>query len=364
MTLMNIVQKRAGPEECAPSMIAVGDIQFGPDFSGVPESDVTRLVRGGDIRIGTLETAVTDRNLESDKMIQVKMSPRVARFLKDFHFNLLTLANNHTCDFGTEGLLDTMDTMVELGIRYVGVGRTIREARHPVDFKIQGKRLSFISFSSVYGPGARATASKPGLSYLRVTSHWVINALLQFEQPGSLPAVVTHSVREDLDAIKTEVERAAKQSDLVIAMPHWGVAYRYEVADYERETAHELIDAGADYVVASHPHVFHAVERYKGGLIFYSLGNFLFQFEAEETKTRQRPALWKHWSRYALIAEIPLSEHNQGEVVIRPIVLDGRGIPSVAKGADAASILTDLERLSKVESTKVDVDLSEGIVRV
>jgi poly-gamma-glutamate capsule biosynthesis protein CapA/YwtB (metallophosphatase superfamily) len=337
-------------------MVAAGDLQFNTSIAGLDKNEPIALFKSGSIRIANLEMCLTGIDHRADKPIQLRTDPSLSPILEELGCQVLSFANNHALDFGEGGFLDTLDRLKELGLTVLGAGRNLPEARAPKTVSVGKISVSMLAFSSTYGPGSRAGASKPGISYVRVDSQWGINAALQSEQPGSPPSISTSAVGDDLDAIIAVVAEAAKESDLVVVVPHWGVAYRYDLTDYQRQVAHELVDAGADFIFGGHPHIFQAVERYRSGVIFYSLGNFLFQFTADETITKHRPSLWKHWSRHGLMIEVQLIHGEADEATIYPLQLDDRGVPAMARGRQAEYILETLSLLSELEGTHLRVD--------
>jgi poly-gamma-glutamate synthesis protein (capsule biosynthesis protein) len=96
------------------------------------------------------------------------------------------------------------------------------------------------------------------------------------EQPGTPARIITIPNSEEQAAMEEDIRKAKSRADIVIAYFHWGVHFDYPLAMYQPTLGHTAIDAGADVVIGSHPHVLQAIEVYKGRVIFYSLGNFAF----------------------------------------------------------------------------------------
>jgi poly-gamma-glutamate synthesis protein (capsule biosynthesis protein) len=121
--------------------------------------------------------------------------------------------------------------------------------------------------------------------------------MVEIEQPGSRPEVLTFADRDDLANLVDDVRKAKEIADIVIVTPHWGVHFApAEVADYETEVAKAAIDAGADAVFGHHQHILKGVEVYKGKPIFHGLGNFAMDvYIAEHTAS---PAFHEMRSRY------------------------------------------------------------------
>jgi len=117
---------------------------------------------------------------------------------------------------------------------------------------------------------------------VRVRQSVAIDPALQQEQPGGAPFMHTEAHDADVEAACDTVRSVRKHARLVVVALHWGIPHGFAarsygiLAEYQRPLAHALVDAGADIVVGHHPHVVHPVERYRNGLIAYSLGNYVF----------------------------------------------------------------------------------------
>ena len=183
------------------------------------------------------------------KAFTFRSSPSHVSYLKDLGVDIVGLANNHSFDYGEVSLLDTLDTLQNAGIPYVGAGRNIEEAASPVYLETNGFTIAYVAASCaeqyVYTP--EATETSPGI-------------LLCIDDTRFLEAIRT----------------AAEHADYVIALPHWGTEHSTWLQDKQRDSARAYIDAGADAVIGAHPHILQGIEYYNGKPILYSLGNFWF----------------------------------------------------------------------------------------
>ena len=167
---------------------------------------------------------------------------------KEMGIDLVTLANNHALDFGTDALVDTLDTLDQAGILHVGAGRNLDEAKEPVIAELKGMKIGFIGASRVIPETSwNATSTKPGM-------------LVTYD-----PALTVQ-----------EIEKLDEVCDYVVVYVHWGIERAEHPEEYQRTMGRQYIDAGADLVVGSHPHVLQGIEYYEGKPIVYSLGNFVF----------------------------------------------------------------------------------------
>ena len=195
------------------------------------------------------EFPFTDRGEKvADKQFNFRVSPKWVSALKEMDVDLVTLANNHILDYGQQGLLDSCDTLNEAGIAYVGGGRDLDEAKKLVTMEAGGRTIGFLGTSRVYMDGSWAAgAGHPGV----------------------------FSTYDPSLAIE-EIKKAREQCDYLVIYVHWGIERNTEPESYQRSMGQAYIDAGADLVVGSHPHVLQPVEAYKDKTIAYSLGNFVF----------------------------------------------------------------------------------------
>jgi poly-gamma-glutamate capsule biosynthesis protein CapA/YwtB (metallophosphatase superfamily) len=237
---------------------AVGDLMFARDVATLMEQEgvaypfarVLPLFEGADLLIGNLEGAFTDRGVAQEKTYTFRAPPALAPVLSEAGFDAVSLANNHSYDFGEVGLLDTLDALDGVGVASFGAGRDATEAYEARLLEVRGTRIALLGFNDRGG-------SQPA-------------------GPG-VPGVATPSAE-----MVAAVEAAGAAADHVIVMFHWGSEYTQEVTARQRELAHAAIDAGAEVVLGSHPHVLQRVERYRGGVIAYSLGNFVFDLDAAD----------------------------------------------------------------------------------
>lgn len=212
-----------------------------------PFVSIRSILAGSHITIGNLEAPITERGAEfSGKRFRFRTRPEAARALKDAGFSILTLANNHIMDFGPEGLEDTLSYLDSNAIAYCGAGKTLLSARAPRIVNVQGAKVAFLSYSLTYPveffAGRSSCGTAPGYASLYVN----------------------------------DIRQARKKADYVVVSFHWGHELSSKPERYQVAAARGAIDAGADLVLGHHPHVLQGIERYRQGLIFYSLGNLVF----------------------------------------------------------------------------------------
>jgi poly-gamma-glutamate synthesis protein (capsule biosynthesis protein) len=179
----------------------------------------------------------------------------MAQGLQFAGFDVITVATNHIKDCGDEGyrcndqsFFDTLDAITSLGIKPVGGGRNLSEARQPVILEKQGIRFAFLGIDQI-NSRVWATENTPGVAPIS---------------------------EEYLVQVKADIKSAKAAADVVIVLPQWGTEYASIPDPYQRQWAQEFINAGAALVVGNHPHIIQPVESFDNGLAFYALGNFVF----------------------------------------------------------------------------------------
>ncbi|WP_244863568.1 CapA family protein [Paenibacillus cisolokensis] len=228
-----------------------------------PYRDALPYLTEPDLTAGNLENPITKRGTPAeDKQYVFKGRPESLDALKEAGFDVVSVANNHTLDQGVVGLLDTIDYLDEAGIRHMGGGRNEEEAYRPAVLEAQGVKVAYLGFSRVL-PVVEWKATK--------------------EREGLAEA---YDSTRALEAIR----KAKEDADLIVVMVHWGRERVDHPVEHQKVLAKQFIDAGADLVIGSHPHVLQGFERYKGKWIAYSLGNFIFNMTAT-LKTRDTGVL-------------------------------------------------------------------------
>jgi len=256
------------------TILGLGDM--GPYFE--PVSDYLRSVGpilvAADLRVAQCERVYTElgqRQLTGSPT--TRLAPARASVFRDCHIDVASLAGNQIMDFGDDAMLDTKARLERSGIRVVGVGRNVAEARMPAIVECDGRRIAVLGYCSVLKKGYDATEHRAGVAPLRVRTFY--EPMWDWE-PGS-PAIV-HSVpyEEDLDALREDIARARRDADTVVLMIHWGVHYIPRViASYQPTIARAALAAGADVIFGHHAHVPKAIAIHFGKVCFYSLGNFI-----------------------------------------------------------------------------------------
>jgi len=233
------------------TFLFVGDLMLGRGVSEEVEANgnsylfqnIKYLSRGVDEIVGNLEGPIIASASEiPHQSLNFGFPPEVLNWLKDFNFTALSLANNHIADRGLDGFNQTQKYLAEKNIKALGAFN-----------KCDSSALT------------------------KIRDHFYILAInLTFPNKNQC-------LKEAVSAIQSFKKESPQ--DIVIVMPHWGEEYQMKSSSFQKQAAHQLIDAGADLIIGSHPHVIQEIEDYNGRLIFYSLGNFVFdQYFSSETQ--------------------------------------------------------------------------------
>ena len=208
-----------------------------------------------DITMVNLENPLTTRGAPVPKQFNFRALPEYVNVLQDGGIDIVTLANNHIYDYSDEGLFDTIAFLDSSGIKHVGAGKNITEAREPVIFNVKGITIGFLGY---YGMGRHSDSHPAGK-----------------EKAGTALRSLKY-IKEDVQILKDSV-------DLVVVNFHWGEEKENYPGKSQIQFAHKVIDYGADLIIGHHPHVLQGVERYKDRIIAYSLGNFIFGGNSRKT---------------------------------------------------------------------------------
>jgi poly-gamma-glutamate capsule biosynthesis protein CapA/YwtB (metallophosphatase superfamily) len=244
---------------------AVGDITFGEQVgpalseygAAYPWRYVASTLRRADITVGNLETAVSERGTASVKEYTFRGPPAA---LKPVHtragFDVLTLANNHSADFGKEALLDTVNAVHAAGMLSIGAGATSFRARRPAIVVEGGLRVAFLGYSDVNPLGFSATDTSPG------------------------------TAKADVGAIDADVRSARRRADVVVCFFHWGTELHADPDERQGLLADACLRSGASVVLGAHPHVFGPISRpTPRTLVAWTLGNFVFPSSGATART-------------------------------------------------------------------------------
>lgn len=284
-------------------------------IDGVLSPELLRELRDADLTVINNEFPFSTRGTQApDKQYTFRVDPKYVSVLTDMGVDIATLANNHVLDFGPDALQDTFDTLDAAGINYMGAGNDPTRAEALVTREAGGKTFGFLAASRVIP---------------------VVSWDVQNSSPG---VFTTYDPTRLVSAIK-----AAKDScDYLTVFVHWGIEREEYPQDYQVSMAKQYIDAGADLVIGSHPHVLQGITYHKDKPICYSLGNFIFNRDIPRT------------------VAVKVTIDGEKEPVIRLIAATASNARTFAcEDSQAAEIYDHLENISTGISIDADGFLSQ-----
>jgi len=266
--------------------------------------DFVSEFKKADMVFGNLETVLSDVGLtESNiKSFELRGEPRRASELRDAGFNCLSVANNHALQHGEEAFNNTVNLLNDNNIKPIGLSRA-----HKFNvqvFELNGMRIAFLGFSI-----------RPE----------------KFSSTTELP--YDKRAYEDCAELCSKVEGLSKSHDFVILSLHWGDEYLNYPSKKQTEFAHALISAGANVILGHHPHVLQGIECYSGGVIVYSLGNFIFD-------------KWQDNPRQTMVVTLTLSKNKEINVQYEAAYIDKKFRVEKARGRKGDIIIKNIESYS------------------
>lgn len=226
-----------------------------------------------------------------------------AESFKAFTFagvDVVGLTGNHIMDYGDSGFLETLNLYGDNGIGYFGGGRDYSDAHSPAVIEVNGKSFAFLGYNKIPPVSSFATNYEPGSAEL------------------------------EMNSMVTDIQSAKKLYDFVLVDMQWGNEYQHTPLSYQVEYGRAAIDAGADIVTGVHPHWVQKLEYYKDGVIFYGLGNLLFD------------QMWSQKTREGLmVRHYFYGDNHLGFELVPTIIYEGAQ-PRPVEGDDAQRIINYL----------------------
>jgi hypothetical protein len=267
------------------TMVAAGDVNMGRQTGqkilrgevDYPFSKLNGYLAEPNITFVNLESQLADLGGETDDPnsdYRFAGPPEGAKSLADAGVDVVSLANNHMWDYGKNRLFETLDNLEQAEVRYVGASKDSAKKAEPVILTIKNRRIAFLATTTLLNGYEKAGAGE----------------YVSFD---------------NFDVIKSQIAELKDKVDWVFVSIHTGVEYKQKPTQRMIDVSHELINAGADAILGSHPHVIQPIEIYNGKPIFYSFGNFAFW----------QP--FSFWTQHSYLARFTLFEpHKVGYEII------------------------------------------------
>ncbi len=296
------------------TLLASGDVMLGRYVAKVmrekgsdfPLQQIAPTLQAADIVFGNLESVISRDDVAlryPDKPYNFHADDNAAPALRKAGFTVLTLANNHAMDYGSDSLVRAKGMLEQNGIRAFGAGKDLAQARQPVIIVKNGVRFGFLGYGMAHAKSVYAEKNRAGIAPIR-----------------------PEDIRQDIIALRGS-------ADVLIVSLHWGIEYETRPGEQQRVLAHKIIDWGADLIIGHHSHVMQGVEIYKGRIIAYSLGNFVFDQKGPGTD-----------KSFLLACRFRGSSLSEAEII--PLDRFRRFFPKLAEGEEKIRILADLKAIS------------------
>lgn len=358
----------------------VGDMIFNEQISGRREPErrqLLRIMQEADIAYGNLEFSINDRPELQRPFYNFRTPLEFAWEVAAVGINLVSMANNHALDFGPEGLAECLKALDHAGIAHAGAGLTLAAAHEPATKKVQSQKtaLATLSYMRYWTMKYRSRdAGSPSLATIDPAEILVAGADGKVEAVEGLLA-------GDVSRMEDDIVLAKRHNDIVmVALHNHDLSHHRAYGIQDATPANDqvmyrrAIDAGADMVIGSGPHVLRAIEIYKGKPIFFSLSNFIYQYRTpdkipvdlihQRDGEIARPANVSVWDRRdqpqtfeGVMLRLTVNKETLKRIELIPFTIDDEGplygVPRLANDKRGKEIIDTLRRLSLPAGTKI-----------
>lgn len=260
-----------------------------------PFLNVADIFNEADLVFGNLESVISDKGEKQEKVYSFRADPRAMEGLVFAGIDVVSVANNHSMDYGIEAFVDSLERLKEAGISYVGGSTTKVDAQTVVVEIVKGIKVGMVAYTTKGSSVWQAGKGNSRFSWMDSTK---------------------------LPQLEKDIETARLYSDILVVSFHFGEEYQKEPSEIQKLLSRVAIDAGADLVIGHHSHVVQLIEQYKDGWIAYGLGNFIFD-QGFSPETMVGLALRVEVDKEGIISVIPLkvdiSKEFQPTILIESI---------------------------------------------
>ena len=360
-------------------LTAVGDLIFNEPLTHLQEPErrqMFRILQEADLAFGNLEFSINDQAALQRPFYNFRTGRDFVWELAATGINLVGMANNHALDFGPEGLRDCLQALDRARITHAGAGRTLAEAHAPGITGVQAQKTRFALLSYLRYWTDKYRSKDPGAPSLAT----IDPAEILVARDGKVESVEGPQER-DVKAMEDDVVLARRHADVVMVALHNHDLSHHRAFGLQDHTPpndeimyRRAIDAGADLVLGTGPHVLRGIEIYKGRPIFYSLSNFIYQYRTpdripvdlihQRDTEMDRPPNVSVWDRRdhprtfeGVIARLVMNRGKLRRIQLIPFVIEDEGplygAPRLVDDARAKEILGRLRTLSRPYGTQI-----------
>lgn len=342
-------------------LIAAGDILLArlpgkqllasrnPSF---PFTQVRHYFLTSDIAFANLECPISERGTPypgKPENITFRAPLKALTALSNSGLSILSLANNHSNDYGPQALRDTMEELAHIDIKYCGAGSHLEAASSPAIIVVKGVRFAFFGYAELLWSTKQAW---PWASQLTLTRKELF--LDKFASTAPFELTPDFTGISAIGNVLADVKKfkARNPTSVIIVSIHWGIEHEHYPRAYQISLAHDIIDAGATIILGHHPHVLQGIEIYNKGIIVYSMGNFVFDMASDET---YKSALF----------QFRFTGTQVDSISIIPVQIDRRNYsPAPAYESAAQKILTDIQTYSQKLGTRITIANDQAYINL
>ncbi len=350
------------------TLLGVGDIVIDREEPASIFQHVAGTLRKADIACGNCDQTYSDLG-RAIRGHGTNSESRNFPALLEAGFDVISLANNHTLDWGEENLLDTLERFQKAGLPYIGAGKDITEARKPVILNRKGTKVGFLAYSCVFPKGYQAGRKKPGLAGIRVRT---VYEQIDY-QPGTPPRILTIPYTEDLKNMAEDIKKLKSEVDLVVIAFHWGVHIIPRIIPtYCFTVGHTAVEAGADLILGTHAHILKGIEMFQGKPIFYSTCNFATEIGPSQRRASAKDFIDQMLDRYGCQPDPECPTYlcppeARATIIVKAVIENGKikrlsYLPCyVNKNAEPEIVRRNDVRAQKVYTYLKDISQSEKL---
>ncbi len=275
----------------------------------LPFHNVKDIFKEGDIAFATLDAPFYNEGPLMTEGMVFKVEPGFVEGLTLSGIDTVSLAGNHFGDQGQVGMKYSLDWLKQNGIATCGAGEDIYEAHKPAIIENDGLKFAFLSYNEVPPQEYGASTETAGTAWM------------------------------EIPPMQEDIAKATLEADVIIVVMHAGAEYTVEPTIQQQDFAHAAIDAGADLVLGSHPHIVQPTEKYNDKLIVYSMGNFIFD------------QMWSQETMEGVMVELDFFGTKLKSADFIPVIIENFNQPRIAEGSEARVILDRMQ----LESNHLDI---------